>query len=743
MPEFTELEEKTIKEEFEKIFTYCKGCQQKNNRKLLEKAFDLAHLAHYGTRRRSGEPYIIHPLQVAQIATEEIGLGTKSAVCAILHDVVEDTEYTLEDIRAQFGDKITNIIDGLTKISSAKSKSLQAENFKKMLLTLSDDVRVILIKLADRLNNMRTLDAMPDVKQQIIATETSMIYSPLAHRLGLYAIKTELEDLSLKYQQPDIYNDINNKILASEKQRIHYINRFSLPIIDKLINSKIKFEITGRPKSVYSIWNKIKSKDVSFEEVYDLFAVRIIFKPKSVEHEKTQCWNIYSIVTDIYQPKPDRLRDWVSTPKANGYEALHTTVMGPDGKWVEVQIRSERMNDIAERGYAAHWKYKGVKDSESELDKWIKKIKELLENPEPDALAFLDEFKMNLYSSEIFVFTPKGELKRLPKNATALDFAYEIHSEVGNKALGAKVNYKLVGLDYTLKSGDQVEILTSNKQKPERNWLNFVTTAKAKSKIKDAFKEDRKESIIKGKKLLDEKLQELKQVPNSLVFRKLLKEYNLHSKDELYCKIGVGVIQLAGIKKIILKKTKNKWIRYWKLQIKKSTSTKKKIKPEDTDNKFIDKKKTLTISDNFNDFEYIIADCCNPIPGDDVIGYINDEDSIEIHSRKCEKAKELMSNYKDKIILTEWKSHKVFAFLASIQLSGIDKKGMVYEISKIISAELKVNMRSFSMESNNGIFKGNIELYVYNTADLDKLISDLKKLKGLKSVIRKGIGNVG
>ena len=433
------------------------------------------------------------------------------------------------------------------------------------------------------------------------------------------------------------------------------------------------------------------------------------------------------------------MRDWVSTPKANGYEALHTTVMGPEGKWVEVQIRSERMNDIAERGYAAHWKYKGAKDSEGELDKWVKKIKELLENPEPDALAFLDEFKMNLYSSEIFVFTPTGELKRLPKNATALDFAYEIHSEVGDKALGAKVNYKLVGLNYTLKSGDQVEILTSNKQKPEREWLDFVTTAKAKAKIKDAFKEDRKHSIKRGKQLLEEKLQELKQVPNSLVFKKLLKEYNLHSKDELYCKIGVGVIQLAGIKKVVLRKTKNKWIRYWQLQLKRSTTTKKKSKPEDANINKIDKKKTLTISDNYNEIDYIIADCCNPIPGDDVIGYVNEEGNIEIHSRKCDIAKELMSNYKDKIISAEWKSHKVFAFLASIHLSGVDKKGMVYEISKIISADLKVNMRSFSMESNNGVFKGDIDLYVYNTEDLDKLISDIKKLKGLKSVVRKGV----
>jgi GTP pyrophosphokinase len=735
MAEFTEQEEKDIVIEFEKIFANCKGCQEEENKELLTKAFDLARKAHYGTRRRSGEPYIIHPLQVAQIATTEIGLGTKSAICAILHDVVEDTEYTLEDIRNLFGDKITMIIDGLTKISSANSISLQAENFKKMLLTLSDDVRVILIKLADRLHNMRTLESMPEVKQQIIATETSTIYSPLAHRLGLYGIKTELEDLSLKYQQPKIFEDINNKILASEKQRIHYINKFSLPIINKLVEKNIKFEVTGRPKSVFSIWNKIRTKDVTFEEVYDLFAVRIIFKEEHVEDEKTQCWNIYSLVTDIYQPKPDRLRDWVSTPKENGYEALHTTVMGPEGKWVEVQIRSERMNDIAERGYAAHWKYKGTKDTESELDKWIKKIQGLLENPESDALAFLDEFKMNLYSSEIFVFTPKGELKRLPKHATALDYAYEIHSEVGNRAIGAKINYKLVGLNYKLQSGDQIEILTSEKQKPERDWVDFVITAKAKAKIKDYFKQDRKESIKKGKELLDEKLKELELVANSYVFRKLLKGYNIHSKDELYCKIGIGVIQLAGIKKIIQKKSKNKWIRYWGLQLKKTTTTTKK-KTKSEDNKKINKKETLHISDNLTEFEYIIADCCNPIPGDDVIGYINDDYKVEIHNRKCNKAETLMSNFKDKIVSAEWKSHKVFAFLASISLTGIDKKGIIYEISKLISSELNANIRSISIDSSNGVFHGNIDLYIYNTTDLEQLISDLKKIKGIKTVNR-------
>ena len=740
MAEFTKLEEENIREEFNKIFTYCKGCQEPHNKEIIERAFELANKAHYGTRRRSGEPYIIHPLQVAQIATEEIGLGTKSAVCAILHDVVEDTDYTLDYIRSQFGDKIASIIDGLTKISSAKTESLQAENFKKMLLTLSDDVRVILVKLADRLHNMRTLDSMPSVKQQIIATETATIYAPLAHRLGLYAIKSELEDLSFKYIHPKIFEEINGKILASEKQRIHYINRFSLPIINKLLEANIKFEVTGRPKSVYSIWNKIHNKDVTFEEVYDLFAVRIIFTPESKNVEKTTSWNIYSLVTDIYQPKPDRLRDWVSTPKENGYEALHTTVMGPDGRWVEIQIRSERMNDIAERGYAAHWKYKGANDTEGELDKWITKIKDLLENSDSDALTFLDEFKMNLYTSEIFVFTPNGELKRLPKNATALDFAYDIHSEVGNRAIGAKINYKLESLNHSLQSGDQVEILTSEKQKPEREWLDFVVTARAKSKIKDAFKEDRKGAIVKGKSLLEEKLQELNLVPNSYVFKKLLKGYNIHSKEDLYCKIGIGAIQLASISKIVQKKSKNKWIRYWQLQVKKTTGSLSKTKNDKSNKKEIDKKKTIQISDNIKEVKYSIAKCCNPIPGDDVIGYVNNKNDIEIHSRNCKEAQILMSNFKNKIVSAEWQSHKVFASLASIHLKGIDKKGIVYEISKLISAELNVNIRTINLESSNGVFKGNIDLYIYNTTDLDNLISDLKKIKGIKNVTRAGVG---
>ena len=737
MADFTPEEEKYIKDEFEKVFKYCKGCKIEKNEKIIRKAFDLANKAHYGIRRRSGEPYIHHPIEVAQIVAKEIGLGTKSVVSAILHDVVEDTDYTIEDIERLFGPRISNIIDGLTKISGKfDAQSLQAENFRKMLMTLSDDVRVIFVKLADRLHNMRTLGSMPDAKKQKIASETLFIYAPLAHRLGLYAIKTELEDLSLKYQHPKIYEDITNEIKGSEKQRIAYINKFTLPIINELVSAGIQFNITGRPKSVYSIWNKMNSKGVPFEEVYDLFAVRIIFDNDDLISEKKQCWNLYSIITDIYQPNPDRLRDWVSTPKANGYEALHTTVMGPEGKWVEIQIRSKRMDDIAERGYAAHWKYKGASETENELDKWIKEISKLLETPESDALEFLDEFKMNLFSSEIYVFTPKGLLRRIPKGSTALDFAYDIHSDIGNTAIGAKVNYKLVALSHVLKSGDQVEIVTSEKQTPKREWLEFVITAKAKSKIKDSFKSERKKNIEKGKRLLEKRFEELDLTINSNIFRKLLAGYDTQSKNDFYCKIGRGAVDLTDVKKIIAKKSKNKWIRYWQLQVKKTTQPKKKKdKPEKTP-KNKGKNQKIALTETLDNVNFKIAKCCNPIPGDDIIGYLDDTEGITIHKRKCEEAVILMSKYGNKIVTPEWKSQKLYSYLVSIQLSGIDKMGIVNRITELISKDLGVNMRAINFNSTDGIFDGKIDLYVYHTYDLNKLISDLKKISGVNKVHR-------
>jgi GTP pyrophosphokinase len=710
---------------------------------LIRKAFDLAKESHKGVKRRSGEPYILHPIAVAKIVTAEMGLGVTSITCALLHDVVEDTEYTLEDIEHFFGEKIASIIDGLTKISDVfdKHSSLQAENFRKMLLTLSDDVRVILIKLADRLHNMRTLDSMPANKQLKIAGETIYLYAPLAHRLGLYAIKTELEDLSLKYRHPNIFNEITTKIKDNEKKRQQEINRFSLPIIEKLEKNNIEFDINGRPKSIFSIWNKMQSKNIPFEEVYDLMAIRIVFKALNRETEKAQCWQIYSLITDIYTPKPDRIRDWISSPKANGYEALHMTVMGPNGKWVEVQIRSQRMDEIAERGFAAHWKYKGEKTNESELDKWIKKIREMLENPNSDALEFLDEFKMNLFSAEIMVFTPKGDLKTLPKDSTTLDFAYEIHSEIGNKAIGAKVNHKLVPLNYMLKSGDQVEIITSNKQKIQKEWLSNVKTAKAKTSITDAIKAETKDRIQKGKSILEAKLKDLKVHPSGRVLKKIIPEYEVVTKDELYSKIGSGIIKLDNLKKILKKNTKSKIIRYWGLQLLKSSSSSKTKKGTEVPKQIpkFNYKDPLIIQDDASQKNYNtqIAKCCSPIPGDDVIGYKNPEDDfIIIHKAKCPTAIRLMSSKGNFIVPAKWTSQKLLSSLAKLSLNGIDRIGIASDITAVISSELTVNIRKIFIETHDGIFEGEIELYVHNVTDLNNLIMNISKIKGVDSVKR-------
>jgi len=710
---------------------------------LIQKAFKVANESHRGVRRKSGEPYIVHPLAVAKIVSQEIGLGAKSIACALLHDVVEDTDYTLEDIEHLFGHKIAMIIDGLTKISDVfdQTSSLQAENFRKMLLTLSDDVRVILIKLADRLHNMRTLDAMPPNKQMKIAGETIYLYAPLSHRLGLYRIKTELEDLSLKYRHPKSYFEISGKVKDSEKKRQQEINRFSLPIIEKLSSHSFDFNINGRSKSIYSIWNKMQTKDVPFEEIYDLMAIRIVFKSHSRDTEKAQCWQIYSLITDIYTPKPERIRDWISSPKANGYEALHTTVMGPNGKWIEVQIRSERMDEIAERGFAAHWKYKSEASQENELDRWIKKIREMLENPSSDALEFLDEFKMNLFASEIMVFTPKGELKNLPKDATALDFAYEIHTEIGNKAIGAKVNHKLAPLNHLLKSGDQVEVITSEKQRTQKEWLRYVKTAKAKSAINQAIKADNKNRIEKGKKILETKLKSLGIQPNSRVFKKILPAYQVISKDELYSKIGTGIIQLDELKKILKKNTKNKIIRYWSLQLAKTTGSGKGkrenigIKKQEN---FNYKNPVLLRENNTGAPEYEIADCCKPIPGDEVLGFRDAQSqSIVIHKAKCPIAIKLMSSQGNTIVPARWTTHKLLSFLAKLSVNGIDRIGIAKDITATISNELNANIRRINIETHDGIFEGEIELYVHNASDLNNLILNLSKLKGVDKVKRK------
>jgi GTP pyrophosphokinase len=713
------------------------------DREMIEKAFRVANEAHWNMRRKSGEPYVIHPLAVARIVNQEIGLGAKSITAALLHDVVEDTEASLEDIEKDFGPKIASLIDGLTKISETYNKensSLQAENFRRMLLTISDDIRVIMIKIADRLHNMRTLDSLPEHKKMKIAGETIYLYAPLAHRIGLYSIKTELEDLSLKYRHPKIFEEIARKIKHGEKKNLALINKFALPIIERLTEAGYTFDINGRPKSIYSVWKKMQTKGVPFEEIYDILAVRIIFDPLPGIPEKTQCWNIFSIITEIYLSKPDRLRDWVSRPKPTGYEALHLTVMGPEGKWVEIQIRSRRMDEIAERGYAAHWRYKGDTSRENELDKWIRKLRVMLENPLEDPVEFIDDFKMNLFSSEIMVFTPKGYLVNLPKGSSVLDFAYEIHTEIGNKAIGAKVNYKLQPLGTILQSGDQVEIITSDIARPEKEWLSWVITAKAKNAISDALKSETKDRLQKGKEILEQKLSELGIQPGSGVFKKLLPAYEVLNKDELYSKIGMGIIELDNLRKIVKQNPTRKLIKYWELKFTGS----KKEKTEDDEQELpevqqlIDKKVPYLLRENIDNSKssYTIARCCNPIPGDEVIGYLTPEDSILIHKARCPVAVRLMSNEGDRIIAVKWAIHKLVSFLARISMTGIDRIGLASEITSVISYELNVNMRSINISVNNGIFEGTIDLYVHHSNDLNNLILKISNIKGIDSVRR-------
>jgi guanosine-3',5'-bis(diphosphate) 3'-pyrophosphohydrolase len=736
---FDEEDKNRIQEAYDSLVNNLIRCGKPDDRELIDKAFKIANEAHWNMRRKSGEPYIIHPISVAKIVNQEIGLGAKSIAVALLHDVVEDTEYSLEDVERDFGSKIASLIDGLTKISGTYNKetssSMQAENFRKMLLTLSDDLRVILIKIADRLHNMRTLDSMPEHKKMKVAGETIFLYAPLAHRLGLYAIKSELEDLSFKFRQPQIYEDISAKLKHSEKKNVALINKFALPIIEKLTEAGFKFDISGRPKSIFSIWKKMQAKNVPFEEIYDVLAVRIVFEPMAGIAEKTQCWNIYSIITDSYLPKPDRLRDWVSRPKPNGYEALHVTVMGPEGQWVEVQIRSKRMDEIAERGYAAHWKYKGDESQESELDKWIKKIRIMLESPREDPIEFLDEFKMNLFSSEIMVFTPKGTLVSLPKGASALDFAYEIHTEIGNKAIGAKINYKLNPINAILMSGDQVEIITSDIAKPEKEWLSFVRTSKAKDAIKNALRAESKDSIQQGMEILDSKLKDLGMTVNAVILKKLILAYEASNKDELYSGIGLGRINLNNIKKILKKSPSKNVIKYWELRL---IGSKKDKKEAGTTQDKIDNSVPYLLRENVVNAEqsYEIAKCCNPIPGDEVIGYHSPEGAIIIHKPKCPVAIRIMSNEGNRIIAVKWTIHKLVSFLARISMTGIDRIGLVNDITTIISEELKVNMTNINISVKNGIFEGTIDLYVHHTKDLNNLILKISNINGIENVKR-------
>ena len=753
MSVLTAENEQLIQERFDELLSSFTRVKSEEDRQFIIRAFELANEAHKDMKRKSGEPYILHPIAVAKIVSQEIGLGTTSVVCALLHDIVEDTDYTLQYIETNFGSKISSIVDGLTKISGVfdKNSSLQAENFRKMLLTLSDDVRVILIKLADRLHNMRTLDALPPHKQIKIAGETIYLYAPLAHRLGLYALKSELEDLSLKYRHPKIFNEIASRLHDNEESRQKMIDDFSRPIANVLQKNNISFEISSRPKSIYSIYYKMQHKSVPFEEVYDLLAMRIVFDPVDDIPEKTQCWNIYSMITDIYMPKPERIRDWVSTPKTNGYEALHATVMGPRGKWVEVQIRTRRMDEIAERGFAAHWKYKNSNSQESELDKWLKSIREMLENTSTDALEFLDEFKLNLFSAEIHVFTPKGQIRTLPKNSTALDFAYDIHSEIGNSAIAAKVNHKLVPLNHLLASGDQVEIVTSDKKKSQREWLEDVVTVKAKSAIKDSIKAEIKNRIEIGKRTLEEKLSEVNLIPSSRIFKKLLPEYSVGSKDELYSKIGSGIINLDGLKKVLKKNTKNKWIRYWELQLTKVIPGKKEEDGEEAEDQKpingkakIDPKSTFLIQEPIDgiDANYKLAKCCNPIPGDDIVGHRSaNDDVVIIHKSRCPHAVKLVSAHADLMIQAKWTTYKILSFLARIAIRGIDKFGIYNNITTIICKELNVNMRAINLASHDGIFEGTMDLYVHNGKDLNTLIDNLLKIKGVESVSRVEVFN--
>lgn len=736
---FDEEDSQRIKAEYESLVSNLIRCNKPGDYELIEKAFTIANEAHWNMRRKSGEPYVIHPISVAKIVNQEIGLGAKSIAAALLHDVVEDTDYTLADIEREFGPKIASLIDGLTKISGTYNKetstSMQAENFRKMLLTLSDDLRVILIKIADRLHNMRTLDSMPEHKKMKIAGETIFLYAPLAHRLGLYAIKSELEDLSFKFRQPQIYDEIVSKLKHSEKKNIALINKFSLPIITKLTEAGFQFDISGRPKSIFSIWKKMQAKNVPFEEIYDVLAVRIVFKPIPGIPEKTQCWNIYSLITDSYLPKPDRLRDWVSRPKPNGYEALHLTVMGPEGRWIEVQIRSERMDEIAERGYAAHWKYKGDESPESELDKWIKKIRVMLENPLEDPMEFLDEFKMNLFSAEIMVFTPKGLLVSLPKGASALDFAYEIHTEVGNKAIGAKINYKLNPISTVLNSGDQVEIITSDIAKPEKEWLGFAHTAKAKDAIRSALRNESREQMIKGNEILMSQLDNLKTKLNNDLLKRLTETFEVSNKDELLTAIGKGGISEEDLRKVIKSGSQKNVIKYWDLKF---IGRRKEKKDQEKEDRQIDKKVPFLLRENVENSSqsYTIAKCCNPIPGDEVVGYHAPDGSIMIHKPKCPEAIRIMSNEGDRIIAVKWAIHKLHAFPARIAMNGIDRLGLVNEITNIISSELKVNMTNINISVRDSIFEGTIDVYIHHTKDLNNLIMKISNINGIDNVRR-------
>lgn len=732
LPKYQLSEEEEKKEILRHYRALLRGLRPKlkrGDREMIRTAFEMAVDAHKTMRRKSGEPYILHPLAVAHICVEEIGLGIRSTICALLHDTVEDTDITLEDVEREFGNEIARIVDGLTKISNVMdtNTSQQAENFKKILLTLTDDPRVILIKLADRLHNMRTLDYMKREKQLKIASETVWVYAPLAHRMGLYNIKTELEDLSMKYLEPEEYKSIARKLSETKRERTRYINEFIKPIKEKLVKSGFKFEIHGRPKSIHSIWNKIKKKGVDFEEVYDLFAIRIILDSVP-EKEKEECWKVYSMITDEYTPSPERLRDWLSNPKANGYEALHTTVMGPQGKWVEVQIRTKRMNEIAEKGLAAHYKYKEGSSDEDRFDKWFGQIREMISSHETDTVDFLQDFKTSFLAEEIYVYTPKGDVKMLPVGSTALDFAFSIHSAIGSRCIGAKVNHKLVPLSHKLRSGDQIEIITSNKQKPTEDWLSIVVTAKAKGKIKDALKEEKRKVAEDGKYIVQRKLEALGAAYNQHNIDELVSFYKLVSQLDLFYNVAVKIIDLKELKDFHLYGDRIE-------------APKPKVEPkhEHVEFKPLPTKKEselIIFGESSDKIMYSLAKCCHPIPGDDVFGFVSSGKGLVIHRTNCPNAAALLANYGHRIVKTKWAKNKEISFLTGIKLIGVDDVGIVNKITNIISGEMRINISALSIESQEGLFQGTIKVFVHDKEELDELCERLKKINGIQSVER-------
>ena len=746
---FTPEEEQVIQREFEALLDDYAHTPHRQNVELITHAFNFANQAHAGVRRLSGEPYILHPIAVARICVKEIGLGSTSICSALLHDVVEDTDYTVDDIRGLFGDKIAQIVNGLTKISGGvfgDQASEQAENFRKLLLTISDDIRVVLIKLADRLHNMRTLGAQPKDKQYKIAGETQYIYAPLAHRLGLFPIKTELEDLSFKYEHPDTWQEIHEKLEAVKADQLESFEQFAVPIRERLTGMGYQFTLQARIKSVYSVWKKMVKQQISFEDVYDLLAVRIVFTPKDSLSEKDQCWMIYSAITEIYRPHPERIRDWISTPKANGYEALHVTVMGKDGQWIEVQIRTDRMNEIAERGYAAHWKYKTGESDDSELDKWLREIKEILAHPEKDAMEFLGTFKLNLFAQEVFVFTPTGEVKTMPLGSTTLDFAFMLHSELGEHCIGAKVNHALVPLSYRLKGGDQIEILTSNSQHPQREWLDMVTTAKARNGLNQYFRREERRYTKHGERLVEDAIHMDKQLDENhdLALARLLSYYQMSNPNELYLQVGQGTIRLDNLREIVF--PKQSWWSHVPFVGKRKgepTPTPSQ-KGKETKNESVKPKKgphTVVLTDDELGKKFILSHCCHPIPGDEVLGFLDEKGKMHIHKIDCPEANLLKTSYGKRIYSATWNMHRVQSFVETIEMKGIDKFGVFIQVLQTITKDFHINMRSINVSSDDGIFKGTMEVYVYDRKELEELLKALRKLDDIKEVKRVNIDN--